>query len=242
MRARPVDIMTVQMTDDEDAEPEPPPKRTVTASGTASQSATNPDGKMFTERQFFHLLVHKRLAAVPYATILRRLQRRLSAALRAPGLRSTGRVRLEIDGFEHAVMGYMLPSLTQTHSTSTTSRWVAETPDALKQVCYFPFHALGHREGKLFKPRKLSEARALCYFTPPMEFNHATRKIEGVEESRLVVHAQIAMLNHANVLWTASPPEKLKKSDEMRAFNKAYTEEEKVAIKARGVAILLELP
>ena len=70
-----------------------------------------------------------------------------------------------------------------------------------------------------------------------------------MQESSLTVFAQTAMLNHAGILCVATPPPPPKKSMRrgelfsvprhmMRAFAKAYTEEEKVAVKARGVELL----
>ena len=231
-RARPVNIMEVVITDDEDDDP----KRSATQSSTCSRSAA-PTPFGMTDRQIQHLLLAKGMVAVRHDTIMRRLQRRLCTALQAPGLHSSGRVKIVIDGFEHAVLPQMLPSITMVDSTPTTSRWVADTPDSLKRACLFPFHALGHREAKLFKPKRVRDARAICFYSPPMEFNHITRTVAKVQECSLVVYAQIAMLNHANVLWTATPQPA--GTGAKRAFE-GYSEEEKVAIKERGVLLLKE--
>ena len=135
----------------------------------------------------------------------------------------------------------MFPSLPPTRRTGGEHRWVATTPELLKPFCHFPFHCHGKLEGKLFKPKRVEHARAVVFFVPPMEFVHVTRMISNVQESSLYVWAQIAMLNHANVLWTATAPAPPKPGQESsRAYTENYTEEAKVTIKARGVALLQE--
>ena len=53
------------------------------------------------------------------------------------------------------------------------------------------------------------------------------------------MNAQAAMLNHANVLWTPTKPPEEKAKRTMLVF-KGFSEDEKVAIKERGVALLLQ--
>ena len=129
----------------------------------------------------------------------------LSAALQAPSLQSTMRVKLTLDGFEESVIRSMLPHLTCIRHGGNNHH-VAHSHAAFQKACFFPFHANGFREGKLFKPRKVSEARAICYYSPPMQFTIRTRKIANVQETSLTVLAQISMLNHANYLEVAAPP------------------------------------
>ena len=56
---------------------------------------------------------------------------------------------------------------------------MATAPEDLKGVCFFPFHTHASMEAKLFKPARVAEARAVVYYTPPMEFVWKTRDIEG---------------------------------------------------------------
>ena len=99
-----VDIFSVPMSDEEEAQNDLPPKR---AKPSAQSAGTQPSGPsrgvvtpmQLTESQRNHLLLAKGMVAVHLSSILRRLQRRLSAALQAPTLRSTGRVKLSLDGF-----------------------------------------------------------------------------------------------------------------------------------------------
>ena len=58
-------------------------------------------------------------------------------------------------------------------------KWVATAPEDLKGVCFFPFHTHASMEAKLSKPARVAEARAVVYYTPPMEFVWKTRDIEG---------------------------------------------------------------
>lgn len=125
------------------------------------------------------------------------------------------------------------------HTTTTSASWVGETPTSFLPVCHFPFHALGFREGKIFKPKKVTEGRALCWYSPPMHFAHRSRVICGVEETKLTITAQIAMLNHANVLTVAKAPTGKTSKAAHLSFT-GYTEENRVEIKARGVALLKE--
>ena len=151
-----------------------------------------------TDVQLHHLLLAKGMVAVHLDKIMRRLQRRLSVALRAPTLSSTGRVKIGIDGFERAVLHARLPQLVERRVAGPKSCWVALEHSAFRAACIFPFHALGFREAKLFKPARVREARAICWYTPPMQFMLRTQKIAGVEETMLTVLGQIAMLNHAS--------------------------------------------
>ena len=197
--------MTLPYSDDEAEEtPWEQPKSRGSArpaGGAQSGSSLSLTPMQLTEVQLHHLLLAKGMVAVMQSSILRRLQRRLCAALQAPSLSSTLRVKLTLDGFEASVLHTKLPLL---HHVNGTRHWIAQSHDAFKNACVFPFHSNGFREGKLFKPLRVKEARAICYYTPPMQFTHRTQKVAGVEEASLTVHAQIAMLNHANVLSTAS--------------------------------------
>jgi len=241
VRARPVDIWSVQFSDEEEAATEPEPKRRLNPSKESGQStlgSSSPQGAApmrLTDVQLHHLLLAKGMVAVHLDSILRRLQRRLSAALRAPTLTSTGRVKITLDGFEMAVLGSRLPHLEEVVANGRR-HFIARTHGAFKAACLFPFHALGFREGKLFKPARVREARAICFYAPPMQFTYRRQKIAGVEETSLLVLAQVVMLNHANVLSVAKAPPPAK-ANEYRAFT-GYSEEELVAIKARGVELL----
>ena len=205
-RARPVDIMSVPLSDDEeeDLPPPPPPKNCASTSSATLVSVDTLSGgnrpltpAQLTPMQLNHLLLAKGMVAVHLNSILRRLQRRLSAALRAPTLTSTGRVKIVLDGFEMAVLGARLPLLQEVVKAGVRGRshvFVAKTHEAFRAACFFPFHALGFREAKLFKPAHVREARAICIYSPPMQFIHRRQKVEGVEETSLTVLAQVAML------------------------------------------------
>ena len=100
--------------------------------------------------------------------------------LQAPSLGSTGRVKLVLDGFEAAALSFMLPAACRrTQIGYHEMKWVATAPEDLKGVCFFPFHTHASMEAKLFKPARVAEARAVVYYTPPMEFVWKTRDIEG---------------------------------------------------------------
>jgi len=243
-RAKAVDIWSVQFSDEEEAATDPEPKRRMnppqgsghSTLGSSSQGAAQTPMQL-TDVQLNHLLLAKGMVAVFLDSIMRRLQRRLSAALRAPTLSSSGRVVIKLDGFEAAALHSRLPNLEEVMRNGR-SHFVAWRHEDFRAACLFPFHALGFREAKLFKPARVREARAICFYTPPMQFTHRRQKIAGVEETSLTVLAQVVMLNHANVLSVAKAPPPAK-AKEYRAFT-GYSEEELVAIKARGVELLQE--
>ena len=232
--------MSVPLTDEEEEEPAPPPKvvaRKRKAEVSSSATSSAPRAMQLTDTQLHHLLLAKSMCAVTHMEVIRRVQRRLSSALQAPTLSSSGRVKVILDFFQEAVIRSRLPLLKEVAgSTANSVTWVGETTESFLPVCQFPFHALGYREGKIFKPKKVKEGRAICYYTPPMQFHLRRQKICGVTETKLTVTAQIAMLNHANVLTVATAsPDQLKK--QRGAFG-GYSEEQRVDIKARGVVLL----
>ena len=146
------------------------------------------------------------------SSVLRRLQRRLSSALQAPNLGATGRIKIKLEQFELAVLRTKMPSLEvlidnqRAPGGTLKTVLIARDVEQLRGACEFPFHALASMEAKLFKPVRVNEARAVCFYSPPMLFVHQSKTVSGVEESMLTVEAQICMLNHAGVLWTAKPP------------------------------------
>ena len=135
---------------------------------------------------------------------------------------------------ERATSTAHLPLLKEVETTTNSVTWVAETPEAFLPICQFPFHNLGFREAKLFKPKKVTEARAICFYTAPLCFYLKYRTVCGVKETKLIICAQIAMLNHANILSVAVAPPVSSKG----ARFQGYSEDEKIKIKARGVALL----
>ena len=245
VRSRGIDPMTVYLSDEEEARHDPPPKRrSISASssnlasvGSASHTAT-PVAMQMTDVQLHHLLLAKGMVAVHHTAIMRRLQRRLSNSLRAPSLNASGRVKVVLDGFEMAALNSQLPRLEQVRRGGEL-HLVAWTPDAFRAACFFPFHALGFREGKLFKPARVREARAICFYSPPMQFVHRRQMVAGVEETSLTVLAQISMLNHAGVLLGAKAPPVSTKANEYLAFT-GYSESDLVKIKMRGIELLQE--
>ena len=104
---RGVDPFSVPLSDEEDAANMEPPRALKRKSRTSSRTAparTSPTPMQMTTVQLHHLLLAKGLVAVQTKSVLRRVQRRLSVALQAPTLTSSGRVKLVLDGFEEAVL------------------------------------------------------------------------------------------------------------------------------------------
>jgi hypothetical protein len=77
--------------------------------------------------------------------------------------------------------------------------------EEVEKVAKMPFHALACLEGKLFKPRGLHHARALVWYAAPIVVTHLTRTICGVEETKLVLDAQILMLNSSGIIDYPKP-------------------------------------
>ena len=119
-----------------------------------------------TDAKLAHLLLAKRMVAVNMDSMMRRLQRRLSVSLQSPSLESTMRVKIILDGFERAVLHTLLPGLKEVREAGVKlpGHLVAWTHADFQKACFFPFHALGFREAKLFKPKRVSEARAICWY------------------------------------------------------------------------------
>jgi len=240
-RQQPVDIFSVPLSDEEVGANDPAPKRRLNPSKESGQSTLGASSRaaqtpmQLSNVQIHHLLLAKGMVAVYLDSILRRLQRRLSVALRAPTLTSSGRVTIKLDGFEAKALHSRLPNLEEVKRNGR-SHFVAWRHQDFRAACLFPFHTLGFREAKLFKPARVREARAICYYSPPIQFSHRRQMIAGVEETCLTVRAQVSMLNHAGVLQVATAPP-TPKENEYIAFT-GYVEMNRVAIKDRGVELL----